>query len=41
MLEVNFYDDVDDSLLKFAVFISKASGKWVFCKLCIFCQGKD
>ena len=32
MLEVNFYDDVDDSLLKFAVIISKASGKWVFCK---------
>lgn len=32
MLEVNFYDDVDDSLLKFAVIISKANGKWVFCK---------
>ena len=32
MLEVKFYDDVDDSLLKFAVIISKASGKWVFCK---------
>ena len=31
MLEVNFYDEVDDSLLKFAVIISKADGKWVFC----------
>ena len=32
MLEVNFLDDVDDSLLKFAVIISKTNGKWVFCK---------
>ena len=32
MLEVNFYDTVDDSLLKFAVIISKSNGKWVFCK---------
>ena len=32
MLEVNFHDDVDDSLLKFAVIISKADEKWVFCK---------
>ena len=32
MLEVNFYDEVDDSFLKFAVIISKADGKWVFCK---------
>ena len=32
MLVVNFYDEVDDSLLKFAVIISKADGKWVFCK---------
>ncbi len=32
MFEVNFYDDVDDSLLKFAVIISKSNGKWVFCK---------
>lgn len=29
---VNFYDSVDDSLLKFAVIISKTKGKWVFCK---------
>lgn len=35
MVEVKFYDNVDDSLLKFAVIISKTSGKngkWVFCK---------
>ena len=31
-MEVRFYDTVDDSLLKFAVIISKADGKWVFCK---------
>lgn len=31
-MKVNFYDDVDDSLLKFAVIISKHNGKWVFCK---------
>lgn len=29
---VCFYDSVDDSLLKFAVIISKSNGKWVFCK---------
>lgn len=29
---VKFYDDVDDSLLRFAVIISKSEGKWVFCK---------
>lgn len=32
MLEVKFYDTVDDSLLKFAVIISQNNGKWVFCK---------
>lgn len=32
MLKVRFYDKVDDSLLKFAVIIAKADGKWVFCK---------
>lgn len=31
-MTVNFYDKVDDSLLKFAVIISKSEGKWVFCK---------
>lgn len=32
MLEVMFYDQVEDNLLKFAVIISKTEGKWVFCK---------
>lgn len=32
MLEVKFYNTIDDSLLKFAVIISKSKGKWVFCK---------
>lgn len=32
MVEVKFYDNVDDKLLKFAVIISKTNGKWVFCK---------
>lgn len=31
-MEVKFYDSVDDSLLKFAVIISKHNGKWVLCK---------
>lgn len=30
--EVNFYERVEDGLLKFAVIISKTKGKWVFCK---------
>lgn len=29
---VNFYDQVDDSLLKFAVVITKYNDKYVFCK---------
>lgn len=32
MLEVKFFDEVDDRLLRFAVIISKTNGKWVFCK---------
>ena len=32
MLEVKFYDTVDDDLLKFAVIISQSNGKWVMCK---------
>lgn len=32
MIKVSFYDKVEDSLLKFAVIISKHNGKWVFCK---------
>ena len=31
-MKVNFYENVDDELLKFAVIISKHDGKWVFCK---------
>lgn len=31
-IKVKFYETVDDSLLKFAVIISKTNGKWVFCK---------
>lgn len=32
MVEVRFYDEVDDSLLKFAVIIARSNHKWVFCK---------
>ena len=32
MTKVNFYDTIDDSLLKFAVIIARHNGKWVFCK---------
>lgn len=32
MLEISFYDDIADDLLRFAVIISKTNGKWVFCK---------
>ena len=31
-MQVKFYEKADDSLLKFAVIISKHNGKWVFCK---------
>lgn len=31
-IEVNFYENVEDELLKFAVIIAKTHGKWVFCK---------
>ena len=31
-MKVEFYDRVDDSLLKFAVILSQYNGKWVFCK---------
>ncbi len=31
-IEVNFYENVDDTLLKFAVIVSKTNGKLVFCK---------
>lgn len=32
MLKVSFYNNINDSLLKFAVIVSKSKGKWVFCK---------
>lgn len=32
MTKVNFYDDANDSLLRFAVIIAKHNEKWVFCK---------
>lgn len=32
MLEVNFYENIDDKLLEFAVIIAKTNNKWVFCK---------
>ena len=31
-MEVKFYEEIDDNLLKFAVIIAKNDGKWVFCK---------
>ena len=31
-MEVKFYQDVDDSLLRFAVIIARSAGKWVLCK---------
>lgn len=32
MFKVNFYDSVDDALLKFAVIVSRYHNRWVFCK---------
>ena len=32
MIEVKFYDDIEDRLLKFAVIVSRHKGKWIFCK---------
>lgn len=32
MVEVKFYDEIDDALLKFAVIIAKTDGRWIFCK---------
>ena len=32
MVEVKFYDEVDDRLLEFAVIIAKTDNQWVFCK---------
>lgn len=30
MMKVNFYDSINDSMLKFAVIIARHNGKWVF-----------
>jgi len=32
MIIVNFYDSIQDDLLKFAVIVSKSQGKWVLCR---------
>ncbi len=32
MVEVKFYDTVEDGLLKYAVIIARADNQWVFCK---------
>lgn len=31
-MEVKFYDQVEDELLKFAVIFSRYQGKWVYCR---------
>ena len=30
--DVQFYDDVDDALVKFAVILARYDGKWVYCR---------
>lgn len=32
MVEVKFYDKIEDSLLDFAAILAKTDGKWIFCK---------
>ena len=32
MVKVQFYDQVEDQKLRFAVIITKTNGRWVFCK---------
>ncbi len=32
MIQVLFYDFIEDSLLRFAVLVARTDGKWVFCK---------
>lgn len=32
MLKVNFYENIDDKLLEFAVIVARHKGRWVFCK---------
>lgn len=31
-MEIRFYDQVEDSLLKFAVIVARCEGNWVLCK---------
>lgn len=31
-MKVKFFEKADDTLLKFAVIVSRSDGKWVFCK---------
>lgn len=31
-MQVNFYEQVDDKLLRFAVIVARHKGQWVFCK---------
>ena len=31
-MQVNFYEQVDDKRLRFAVIVARHKGKWVFCK---------
>ena len=31
-MQVQFYEEIEDQLLKFAVILSKYQNKWVFCK---------
>ena len=31
-MQVRFYETIEDTLLEFAVIITKSNGKWVFCK---------
>lgn len=31
-MSVQFYENINDELLKFAVIVAKTNGKWVFCK---------
>lgn len=32
MVEIKFYDEIDDGLFTFAIIIAKTEDKWVFCK---------
>ena len=32
MIRVNFYDSVEDGLLRFAVIGARSGGRWVFCR---------